>query len=201
MRRAVSAVAILIVAVLVYALWSTTTAAPQSPAELGTSLPAGRPGTGDDPRSLAPCPGPSDRTDELTTDIRVSCIGRADDVVDLAAVLDDGPALVNLWASWCGPCREEMPVLDSYAAEPGAITVIGIDVEDTAEAATVLIDELGIRYPNVADAGDTRVALAAPPVLPLTYVLAADGTMRRVTDPTVFDTPTQVRAAVEELLS
>jgi len=94
-----------------------------------------------------------------------------------------------------------MPVLDSYAAEPDAIRVVGIDVEDRPEDAAALLTELGIRYPNYIDDGDVQNALSAPPVLPLSFLLTPGGDIVRLTDPTVFETTDQIRTAVKDFTS
>ncbi|MDN5749122.1 MAG: TlpA family protein disulfide reductase, partial [Pseudonocardia sp.] len=91
--------------------------------------------------------------------------------------------------------------LDAYAERPDAISVIGIDVRDVAESALSLLDELGARYPSVVDtSGELWAALEVPLALPTSYVLRADGSLRRV-DPVVLRTPDEVAQAVQTHLT
>lgn len=63
-----------------------------------------------------------------------------------------GPAVVNLWASWCPPCRQELPVLQRYADQAaGRVHVVGVIVGDRPEAAASLAEDLGITFPSLAD--------------------------------------------------
>jgi thiol-disulfide isomerase/thioredoxin len=103
--------------------------------------------------------------------------------VDLGAALGGEPTLINVWASWCGPCREEIPVLEAYAHTPDAIRVVGIDVEDSSTAALALLTELGAHYPSFGDtdAAAIRGALTAPSVLPLSFLLRPGGSIPRIT--------------------
>ena len=62
--------------------------------------------------------------------------------------------LVNFWASWCDPCREESPDLQRYQEKYGGddFTVLGINQEDLTQDAEAFIDEFGLTYPQLRDA-------------------------------------------------
>lgn len=133
--------------------------------------------------------------------IVVPCLGGPGQV-DLAAALAGRPALLNVWASWCAPCREEIPALQAYAERPDAVAVVGIDVRDDAAAALGLLAELGARYPSVVDTGgELWDALKVPLAIPTSYVLRTDGSLSRVNPPVVFRTPDEVAQVVQNYLA
>ncbi|WP_439659446.1 TlpA family protein disulfide reductase [Lentzea sp. HUAS TT2] len=150
--------------------------------------------------ALEPCPQAGSGTASgPLAGVTVACLG-APGAVDLGRALSGRTVLLNLWASWCQPCREEMPVLQEYSRQPGAVPVVGVNVQDMPSEALGAVVTLGVQYPSVVDTGEAvQKALAVPRVLPVSYVVRPDGTLRQVTDPLVFRTPDQVRAVVDAL--
>lgn len=106
------------------------------------------------------------------------------DRITLPAAYAGRPILINLWASWCGPCIEEMPELDRFAATQGAngTQVVGIALDDEA-AVRAFLQRIPVRYPILLDqAGprDAGVQLGNPKgVLPYTVLVSADGRLMR----------------------
>jgi cytochrome c biogenesis protein CcmG, thiol:disulfide interchange protein DsbE len=103
---------------------------------------------------LAPCP-PSDADaaggDDRLPDVTLACLGEGDDVT--LSGLSGQPAVINVWATWCGPCREEMPYFQALYDRAGEeVLVLGVDYDDPPpERALAFADELGLRYAQVAD--------------------------------------------------
>jgi thiol-disulfide isomerase/thioredoxin len=149
--------------------------------------------------ALRPCPAAGPEHHAVSgplAGLSVPCLG-APGTVDVAAALAGRAAVLNLWASWCVPCRQEMPVLAAYAAQPGAVVVLGVNVRDQPASALGLLADLGVHYPSVTDPeGAVQHALRAPPVLPVSYLVRPDGSVYRIVQPLVFSSPDQVRAAV-----
>lgn len=65
------------------------------------------------------------------------------------------PRALNLWATWCAPCRAELPAFDAVAADLVArsseISIIGINVGDSGADATELVEELGLSFEQLLD--------------------------------------------------
>jgi thiol-disulfide isomerase/thioredoxin len=90
------------------------------------------------------------------------------------------PMLVNLWASWCGPCIEEMPELQRFATAqgPDGVQVVGIALDD-AGAVRAFLQRIPVDYPILLDApgpADAGVRLGNPAgVLPYSILVSAEG--------------------------
>lgn len=100
--------------------------------------------------------------------------------VALPSAYTGRPVLLNLWASWCGPCVREMPELDRYAKTQGAngTQVVGIALDDAANVRAFL-QQIPVSYPLLVDTPgprDAGVRLGNPKgVLPYSVLLDAQG--------------------------
>jgi cytochrome c biogenesis protein CcmG, thiol:disulfide interchange protein DsbE len=90
------------------------------------------------------------------------------------------PAVVNFWASWCGPCADEAPVLQDAARRYGdRVTFVGVDVQDVDSDAQAFLRKNGITYLNGSgNAGPISVQYGMRGV-PETYFIAPDGRLIR----------------------
>ena len=85
--------------------------------------------------------------------------------VDLSSLR--GPMVINLWASWCTPCRKELPKYQAFAKKyDGKVDVLGIDFQETRlDDARDLVRESGVDYPLLSDPDGKMRALGLPKVI------------------------------------
>jgi thiol-disulfide isomerase/thioredoxin len=89
---------------------------------------------------------------------------------------DDGrPIFLNLWASWCFPCREEMPAIDRSSQSHPEVAFIGVSVQDSMSDARSFADEIGVTYTIGFDEHDAVDDAYTPLGLPASYIISADG--------------------------
>ena len=68
------------------------------------------------------------------------------------AALKGHPAVVNIWAAWCGPCRAEMPVMQRVSLDLGRqVAFVGVDLKDNKDAATTFLRKTPVTYPSYDD--------------------------------------------------
>ena len=97
------------------------------------------------------------------------------------AALRGRPVLLNVWATWCVPCRNEMPALEALHQKYRAagLAVIGVSIDAAADAGRVkgFAGELGVTYPLWLDAEDRVSGIFFAIGVPATYLIGKDGTL------------------------
>jgi len=88
---------------------------------------------------------------------------------------DGRPIFLNLWASWCFPCREEMPAIDRSAKAFPDIAFLGVSVRDNTPDAEAFVDEIGVTYLIGFDEENELDSAYKPLGLPASYIISGDG--------------------------
>ena len=143
---------------------------PASTKQIDTKLQAGKP---------APAPG---------FELEVLALGRLPSVVaDLESALSDGqlgleelrgtPIALNFWASWCYPCRQEAPILESGWRRDGrnGVLYLGLNMQDSTGEARQFLSKYGIDYPTIRDPGKDIAQSYGAIGIPETYFIDARG--------------------------
>jgi cytochrome c biogenesis protein CcmG/thiol:disulfide interchange protein DsbE len=101
------------------------------------------------------------------------------DPVTLSA-LRGRPVLVNFWATWCLPCRDEFPLLASAYAEHAdeGLEILGVVHDDTAEGARAFARDMGATWPLLLDSDDVAWADYLGVAMPTSFFIDADGVVQ-----------------------
>jgi peroxiredoxin len=90
--------------------------------------------------------------------------------------------LVNFWATWCGPCRQEIPHLNKLYEKYRAsgFVLLGVNIDDDAKVASDLALKLGVKFPVLMDTDKTVSRLYDMSAMPATIVIDRDGRVRYI---------------------
>lgn len=90
--------------------------------------------------------------------------------------------MINFWATWCGPCRQEMPLLDDLynRYERVGFTLLGVNIDDNSQRAVDMMRELGVNFPVLFDASKDVSKLYEVNAMPVTVILDREGNVRHV---------------------
>lgn len=90
--------------------------------------------------------------------------------------------MINFWATWCGPCRQEMPLLDELYSryERVGFNLLGVNIDDDSRRAMQMIEELGVNFPVLFDARKEVSKLYEVEAMPVTVLVDREGNVRYV---------------------
>lgn len=129
-------------------------------------------GTGGEDAGRAAGPPAAEAGDLPATELQMS----DGTTVTLPELLDGRPLVVNYFASWCAPCRAEMPELAAVHGELGSeVDFFGVALQDVPEASADLVDETGVEYPWASDTSGSLFAELGGFAMPTTFYVSADG--------------------------
>jgi thiol-disulfide isomerase/thioredoxin len=113
------------------------------------------------------------------------------------AALQGKVVLLNFWATWCGPCRAEIPDLVALQERyKGRLQIIGLNVDDEEADIQQYVQETGINYPVAMTSNDVRIQFGGIPALPTSFLLDTEGRVVQkhvgLWNPAVYET--EIRA-------
>lgn len=90
--------------------------------------------------------------------------------------------MINFWATWCGPCRQEMPHLEDLynRYQRVGFNLLGINIDDDSRRAMQMVKELGVTFPVLFDEKKEVSKLYSVEAMPVTLLLDRSGTVRHV---------------------
>jgi peroxiredoxin len=90
--------------------------------------------------------------------------------------------MINFWATWCGPCRQEMPLLDELYSRYQRVgfNLLGVNIDDDSSRAMDMINELGVSFPVLFDSSKQVSRLYQVDAMPVTVIVDREGNVRHV---------------------
>ena len=122
---------------------------------------------------VAACGGGDEGADGTLPDVTLPPLQGDGEPLELAGL--GGPAVVNLWATWCAPCRRELPAFQDVSEQRTDVSFVGVDIGEDAAAAQTFLDELGVTFPQYADQEAELTDALGTAALPVTLIVGDDG--------------------------
>jgi peroxiredoxin len=90
--------------------------------------------------------------------------------------------MINFWATWCGPCRQEMPLLDELYTryERVGFNLLGVNIDDDSRQAMKMVEDLGVKFPVLFDTRKEVSRLYDVETMPATILVDREGNVRHV---------------------
>ena len=90
--------------------------------------------------------------------------------------------MINFWATWCGPCRQEMPLLDELYSRYQRVgfNLLGVNIDDDSSRAMNMIAELGVSFPVLFDSRKEVSKLYDVDAMPVTVLVDREGNVRYI---------------------
>ena len=90
--------------------------------------------------------------------------------------------LINFWATWCGPCRQEMPILDDLYGRYQRVgfNLLGVNIDEDSRRAMQMVQELGVNFPVLFDENKEVSKLYEVEAMPVTILVDREGIVRHV---------------------
>jgi peroxiredoxin len=104
--------------------------------------------------------------------------GKQVDVASLAGKV----VIIDFWATWCAPCREELPELEKFYKKYGGkgLAIVGVSVDKEPDNIKSFLEKLKVTFPVVHDAGHAVSGKYGPPRMPSSYIVDKKGIVRYV---------------------
>jgi len=93
------------------------------------------------------------------------------------------PVIVNFWATWCLPCRAELPAFEAVykSHRDDGLVIVGVDIAEPQDVVTKFVADMGLTFPVALDSDGEALALYRVQGLPTTLFVGRDGTIRDMT--------------------
>lgn len=122
--------------------------------------------------------------------------------VSLTTAASTQPVVLDFWATWCGPCRAELPHLETLSRKyQGRVAFYGINSSDTPQATTAFARQNKLTFPMLSDTDHHVAFLYGADAIPLLVVVDTHGKVRAVSNGYADDTETALSKTLDALLA